>query len=152
MNINLNLHLYKKHLRFKQQEKGKLIYDPVRKKYIVLQPEELVRQLLLAYILEEDIYPLSRIRVEKAIRVNDMLRRFDIVIYDKNIQPFLIIETKSHSIPLSQDTFDQVARYNIPLRAPYLLITNGFNSYCAKIDHENEAYTLLDTLPALSLE
>jgi hypothetical protein len=152
MNINLNLHLYKKHLRFRQQEKSKLIYDPIRKKYVVLQPEELVRQLLLAYILEESIYPLSRIRVEKAIKVNEMLRRFDIVIYDKSIHPFLIIETKSHAVKLSQETFDQVARYNIPLKAPYLLITNGFNSYCAKIDHENGGYTMVDKLPFLSLD
>jgi len=108
-----------------------------------------VRQLLLQYIIHNELYPKNLIQVEKSIVVNDMIRRFDIVIYDKSIHPFILIEVKSHTLKLNQSAFDQVARYNIALKAPYLVLTNGVSTQCARIDHELGEFEFLDSLPSL---
>ena len=150
MNIDLDLHQYRQFLKLKKTKEDNLIFDPIRKKYIIIQPEEIVRQLFLAFILHENIYPVNLIQVEKGIRVNDLMKRFDVVIYDRKIRPFILIEIKSHKSKLNQTSFDQAARYNIALKAPYLILTNGMSTRCAFVDHQKEKYEFLSNLPSLS--
>lgn len=144
--IDLNLHKYKDQLKIKKEGKNVLIFDLIRKKYLVLQPEELVRQLLVLHLIEIG-YPIEKIQVEKGLKINGLRRRFDIVVYDKNFLPYLLIECKSHTVPISQDTFDQIANYNIELRAPYLLVSNGVQTFCCGLDFESKKITHLTTVP-----
>ncbi|NNF33208.1 MAG: type I restriction enzyme HsdR N-terminal domain-containing protein [Saprospiraceae bacterium] len=150
MNLDLNLHEYKSHLTIKNIDDVKYILDPIRKKYIQLQPEELVRQLLLAYFIHNGIFSKNLIQVEKMISVNQMKKRFDIVIYDQDIQPFLLVEVKSHTVPITQSTLDQVAIYNMTLKAPYLLVTNGVTTYSVAIDFDQRTYEFIDHIPDMT--
>ncbi len=150
MNIDLNLHEYKSYLKVKDVEGKKFILDPIRKKYILLQPEELVRQLLLAYFINGNIYPKNLIQVEKMISVNQMKKRFDIVVYDKSIQPFLLVEVKAHTWRINQSTLDQVAIYNMTMQAPFLLVTNGVTTYCAAINFDERTYNFIDHIPPIN--
>ena len=114
--------------KIKEEQGKEYIFDEVRKKWVVLTPEEWVRQNFLQYLIQVKNYPASLIAVEKEIAVADTKKRFDIVLYDKNHQPFMIIECKEMGVDLDNKTLDQVLRYNIALQVPFLVITNG--SYC----------------------
>jgi len=144
--IDIDLHKYKDHLKIKKEGRTVLIFDFIRKKYLVLQPEELVRQLLILHLVGIG-YPIEKIQVEKGLNINGLKRRFDIVVYDKNFLPYLLVECKSHTVPISQTTFDQIANYNIELRAPYLLVSNGVQTYCCELDFEHKKITHMQTLP-----
>jgi hypothetical protein len=125
----------------------KYVFDPIRKKNILLQPEELVRQLVLAYLVTEKKYRPNQIRIEWGIKVNGMPRRCDIVIFDKQLQPFFLVECKATNILISQDTFDQIARYNMTLNVQYLMVTNGIDTYCCQMDYNNNTYNYLTEIP-----
>ncbi|MES2849528.1 MAG: type I restriction enzyme HsdR N-terminal domain-containing protein [Bacteroidota bacterium] len=114
--------------KIKETAGKEFIFDAVRKKWVVLTPEEWVRQNFLQYLVQVKQYPASLIAVEKEINVADTKKRFDIVVYDKNHQPFMIVECKEMNVEMDNKTLDQVLRYNIALQVPYLVITNG--SYC----------------------
>lgn len=144
--IDINLHIYKDQLKIKKEGNSTFIFDQIRKKYIVLQPEELVRQLLILHLIKIG-YPKEKIQVEKGLNINGLKRRFDIVVYDQRFFPYLLIECKSHTVPISQDTFDQIANYNVQLRAPYLLVTNGLQTYCCELDFENKNINHLSAIP-----
>lgn len=131
-----------------KNEDGKTrVFDPVRKKYILLQPEEFVRQLLIQWITESGGINRNSIQVEKHIRINDLSRRFDLVIYDRSIQPFILVECKAADARIGQSTFDQIAVYNMALKAPYLVVTNGRSTYCVQVDHETKSYNFLSHIP-----
>ena len=100
------------------------IFDPVRKIWILLTPEEWVRQHFLQYLLSLE-YPPSLIAIEKKIEVGDLSKRCDIVVYSRDMQPFMIVECKQMDVPLSQQVLEQILRYHITLQPPYLIITNG---------------------------
>ena len=123
------------------------IKDKLRKKFIVLKPEEFVRQLLLEYFSQRKDYPFNLLQIEKMIDVNGVKKRFDMIVYDRNIHPFLLIECKSHKHPINQRVMDQISIYNFALKAPYLLVTNGIDSCCVKIDTINSTYTYMEKLP-----
>lgn len=146
--MDLALMRFKDFLQLRQDEKGlSSIYDPIRKKWLVLQPEEMVRQLVVAYLLEEKRYNKNRIKVEKSLRVNTLARRCDVLVYDRDMQPFLLIECKAPQVKISEATFRQLAAYNLPLRVPYLLAVNGIAAYCCRMDYEKESWELLETVP-----
>ncbi len=105
------------------------IFDDIRKKWFVLTPEEWVRQHVLNYLINVKKYPSSLISVEKEITLNDLKKRFDIVVYKKNLSPFLIIECKAPFIELNITTIEQAQRYNLILKANYLMITNGVSDF-----------------------
>jgi len=126
--------------------KSKTIFDPVRKKNVAATPEELVRQVIIQYLIREKSFPRSLLGIEISLVVNRLSKRCDIVAY-KGAQPMLLVECKAPSIKLSQDVFDQVARYNLTLRVPYLLVTNGTIAMCCKIDLEKSSYEFLEQLP-----
>lgn len=133
--------------RFKNSENKVAIFDVIRKKFIILTPEEWVRQHTVQFLLEEKKYPKSYINVEKLIKVNDTSKRYDIAVFKPNGELFLLIECKAPEVPISQDTFDQIARYNLKLKAEYLMVTNGLNHYFCQMDFENEKYIFLKELP-----
>ena len=125
-----------------------LIWDMIRKQYVVLQPEELVRQMLIVYLTDHAGYPTSRIRVEKGLVQKEKQGRYDIIIYDKAVTPWMLIECKSHKVNLTQGTFDQLSGYNRKMKAPYYLVSNGLSTFCYTANHEQKKYELLDTLPS----
>ena len=133
--------------RFKNSENKVAIFDVIRKKFIILTPEEWVRQHTVQFLLEEKKYPKSYINVEKLIKVNDTSKRYDIAVFKPNGELFLLIECKAPKVAISQNTFDQIARYNLKLKAEYLMVTNGLNHYFCQMDFENEKYVFLKELP-----
>lgn len=145
--LSIDLLRYQNRLRLRQQEGKRWLFDEVRKKWLVLQPEELVRQLTVHYLLEEKGYNRNRISTERGLNVNTLNRRFDLLVYDMQMQPFLLIECKAPEVPLKQATFDQIAVYNSQLNVPYLMITNGIDTYCYRINHERKQLSFLNTVP-----
>jgi hypothetical protein len=133
--------------RFKNRENKPLIFDVVRKKFMVLTPEEWVRQNTIQYLIKELNIPLSLINVEKQIKLHGTTKRYDIVTFNTDGSIFLIVECKADSIKISQDTFDQIARYNLVLKSTFLMVTNGIDHYYCKIDLQNQRYSFLETLP-----
>ena len=145
---NLNFPTYS--FRFKNSENKVSIFDEIRKKFILLTPEEWVRQHVVQFLLQDKKYPKSYINVEKLIKINDLSKRYDGVVFQPNGEIFLLIECKAPEVPISQQTFDQIARYNLVLKAKYLMVTNGLNHYFCQMDFENEKYVFLRELPEYS--
>ncbi len=141
----LNLPTY--NFRIKSNEKHTLIFDNLRKKYFVLTPEEWVRQHFVQFLVEQKKYPVSLIALEKQLLINNLKKRTDIVIFNKEGLPDIIVECKAPHIKITQDTFDQIARYNLKLKANYLVVTNGLEHYFCKMDLENESYVFLKEIP-----
>lgn len=136
--------------RFKNSENKVSIFDEIRKKFILLTPEEWVRQHVVQFLLQDKKYPKSYINVEKLIKINNLSKRYDGVVFQPNGDIFLLIECKAPQVPISQQTFDQIARYNLVLKAKYLMVTNGLNHYFCQMDFENEKYVFLKELPEYS--
>jgi hypothetical protein len=133
--------------RFKNSENKVSIFDDIRKKFIILTPEEWVRQHTVQFLLQEKNYPKSHVNVEKLVKVNDINKRYDVVVFHPDGALFLLIECKAPEVRITQDTFDQIARYNLKLKAEYLMVTNGLNHYFCQMDFENEQYVFLEELP-----
>lgn len=133
--------------RFKSSENKISIFDCIRKKFVVLQPEEWVRQHCLMYLMEVKGYPKSLINIEKELMVNDLKKRYDIVIFNPDGSIHLIVECKAPSVTINQQTFDQIAQYNQVLHATYLMVTNGLNHYYCQMDFINERYDFLRDIP-----
>lgn len=138
--------------RFKSNENKLSVFDEIRKKFILLTPEEWVRQNVVQFLLNEKKYPKSLTNVEKVIKVNDLTKRYDIVVYNSDGSIFLLVECKAPHIKITQETFNQIARYNLALKAEHLMVTNGLNHYFCKMDFENEKYIFLKDLPFLNHE
>ena len=133
--------------RLKSSENKPLIFDPIRKKFIRLTPEEWVRQHTVKHLMEAYNYPLSLINVEKEIRVNALSKRYDIVIFKPDGSLQLIVECKAPVIKITQETFDQIARYNLTVQAQFLMVTNGLTHYFCQMDYENKKYDFLPDFP-----
>ncbi|MEW7278905.1 type I restriction enzyme HsdR N-terminal domain-containing protein [Aquimarina sp. 2201CG1-2-11] len=133
--------------RFKSSENKVSIFDRIRKKFFILTPEEWVRQHTLQYLIEEKKYPESLINVEKLVKVNDLNKRYDIIIYNPDGSIHLIVECKSANVKITQETFDQIARYNLALDADYLMITNGINHYYCQMNYTDNCYVFLKDIP-----
>ncbi len=137
--------------RFKNSENKISIFDEIRKKFLILTPEEWVRQHVVRYLLEEKKYPKSYVNVEKIIKINGLTKRYDVVVFQPDGKIFLLIECKAPSVNISQDTFDQIARYNMSLDATYMMVTNGLNHYFCQMDYNQEKYRFLQNLPDYTL-
>jgi hypothetical protein len=147
MQVNIDLSSYSAELRLRKQDGKRQVYDPVRKKFVAFTPEEFVRQLLIAYLLKEKNYNINRIAAEKSITYNGMPRRFDLVVFDKEMHPFLFAECKSADQPINLAVFEQANRYNSSLKVPYLLVTNGPDIHCCRMDYEEKSYAFLEEIP-----
>ncbi|WP_299002873.1 type I restriction enzyme HsdR N-terminal domain-containing protein [uncultured Tenacibaculum sp.] len=141
----LNLPSYT--FKLKSNENKTLIFDNLRKKYVVLTPEEWVRQHFVQLLIQEKNYPISLIAIEKQLIINNLKKRTDIVIFASDGNPNIIVECKAPHIPITQGTFDQIARYNLKLDANYLIVTNGLQHFFCMLDKENETYVFLRDIP-----
>lgn len=135
------------HFRLKNSENKPYIFDPIRKKFVRLLPEEWVRQHTLKYLMETKGYPASLINVEKEITLKHTRKRYDIVVFKPDGSILIVIECKSHTTVITQAVFDQIARYNLELQASLLMVTNGLAHYYCTLDYEQQRYQFLEELP-----
>ncbi|MET7029050.1 type I restriction enzyme HsdR N-terminal domain-containing protein [Sediminicola luteus] len=136
--------------RFKNSENKVQIFDVIRKKFVVLQPEEWVRQHVVHHLLSDKNYPKSLINVEKQVKLNSMIKRYDVVVYNSDASIEILVECKAPEIKITQTVFDQIARYNMQLKANYLMVTNGQDHFYCKMDLQEEKYTFLKHIPDFS--
>jgi hypothetical protein len=135
-------------LKTRVNEDGKTeVFDAIRKKYVVLQPEEWVRQQFIGFLTEQKNYPPSLIGIEKGLKINQLQKRFDAVVYDRNGSPLVLIEFKAPTVKLSEKTFSQVAAYNLKMKVKYLIISNGLTHYCCSMDYKNNSFRFLKDIP-----
>ena len=131
-----------------KEEAGKeLIFDEIRKQWVRLTPEEWVRQNFIQYLIQTKKYPSTLIGVEKEIKLGELKKRFDILVYNQQHQPWMMIECKAMDIALNEDVLAQVLRYNISIPVQYLVITNGSYTYCYK--RTQDQFQMLTDLPVL---
>ena len=136
--------------RFKKAEDNLLIFDVIRKKFVLLQPEEWVMQHVVHFLLTTKGYPKSLMNVEKQLIVNKLSKRYDVVVFKPDSSIFLLVECKAPQVKITQDVFDQIARYNRGLGATYLMVTNGLEHYYCQMDYVLEKYTFLKEIPDFS--
>lgn len=136
--------------RLKSSENKVRIFDVVRKKFVALQPEEWVRQHVLHELIFDKGYPKNHINVEKQLKVNELQKRYDIVVYNTDGSIHLLVECKAPKIKVTQQTFDQIAQYNMQLKATYLMVTNGLEHFYCQMDYEEEKYIFLRHIPDFS--
>jgi len=141
----LNLPTYSFNIKLIEQRK--YIFDFIRKKFVILTPEEWVRQNFLKYLVDEKNYPASLIAVEKEFKLNKLSKRSDAIVYNKSGNPILIVECKAASVNIDQKVFDQIARYNMKLNVEFLVVTNGLEHYCCKINYKTQKYAFLKDIP-----
>lgn len=134
-------------LKTRQEGERTMVFDPLRKRYVALTPEEWVRQHFVHFLIMVKGYPASRIGNEISLKVGDMKKRCDTVVYDTQAKPLMIVEYKAPSVQITQKVFDQVWRYNLPLRVPYIIISNGLQHFCCKVDYENNKTEFLPEIP-----
>lgn len=123
------------------------IFCTIRKKNLVLTPEEGVRQNFINYLITQKNYPKSLISVEGEIKVNNLRKRYDILVWDRDLEPFMLIECKAPSIKITQQTLDQVSIYSQSIDAKYFLLTNGGETFCMKKDDFKKIYALEEEIP-----
>jgi len=133
--------------KIKKEDGKEFIFDEVRKRWVILSPEEWVRQNFLQYLIRVKKYPASLIAVEKEIKLGELKKRFDIVVYDGNTNPWMIIECKEMNVALNITVLDQALRYNITLQVPYMVITNG--SHCMALAMQKNTMIEIHELPIL---
>jgi hypothetical protein len=131
---HLDIHFSPTSLTIQQVNGRSKVWDDVRKKWLLLTPEELVRQSCVQYLMTAMQYPTTKIAIEKSLLYNGRLKRFDIVVYDKTFKPWMLIECKRPEVPITEQTLFQATQYLASLNAPYVWLTNGVHNYCAHID------------------
>mgnify|MGYP003519550589 CR=1 FL=1 len=131
--------------RIKTENSRNLIFDSLRKKWVVLTPEEWVRQNFVQYLLQVKNYPASLIALEKEIKLGELKKRFDILVYDNKHQPWMMIECKAGEVKLDEKVLEQILRYNISVPVEYIVITNGAATYAWQRQTNN--FELIDELP-----
>lgn len=141
----LNLPEYS--FKIKQDGKRVQIFDPFRKKYLVLSPEEWVRQHLLQFLVQDRRFPASRISIETGLKYNQLTKRADILVHDAYGKPHLLVECKAPAVKITQDAFDQIARYNMVFKVKYLVVSNGIHHFCCEMDYKTNTYTYLKEIP-----
>jgi type I site-specific restriction endonuclease len=124
------------------------VFDPVRRKYVALTPEEWVRQHFISYLVTSRSVPKTLIAVEISLKYNRQVKRADILVYGKAGKPGMVVECKAPSVKITQDVFDQVALYNMTLNVPFLVVTNGLEHFACLIDKRNSTYAFLEEIPA----
>ena len=141
----LNLPNYPKKISERQ---GKpFIFDIVRRKNVALTPEEWVRQHFVNYLITEKHYPKERIANEVTVSLNGMSRRCDTVVYNHYLEPIVIVEYKAPTVPITQEVFEQIKRYNLCLHVEILIVTNGMEHYCCRIDYKDAKVEYLNEIP-----
>ena len=145
--MNLKLLDYQPFIEIKRSNGRVEIKDPVRNKYLALTPEEHVRQLFIQYLIRSKGYSKNRLSIEREIHYNQRQKRFDLLIYDQAMQPYMLVECKAPRVKLKQDTSEQISSYNQGLRVPYLCMTNGQETLVFKMDYQIHQAQLLAEFP-----
>ena len=143
--LKLNFNSY--NFKIKIKDNKKFIFDIIRRKYILLTPEEWVRQHCLRHLIEELNIPASLIQVEKAISTGNTKGRFDIIAFNPDGTVYLLVECKAVNVEIDQSVFDQIARYALNMKNSYLMVTNGLSHYFCQIDNEQKQYLFLEQIP-----
>jgi hypothetical protein len=141
----LNLPTYS--FKLKSVDGRNLIFDEIRRRYVVLTPEEWVRQNFIRYLIIEKSYPPSLLALEKQFAYNKMVKRSDILVFNRKGIPVLMIECKAPGVNVNQEVFDQIALYNLKFNVPYLVVTNGIHHYCCKYELSQGRYRFLEEIP-----
>ncbi|MEN0003428.1 MAG: type I restriction enzyme HsdR N-terminal domain-containing protein [Bacteroidota bacterium] len=149
--IDLQLTRFQSDLTTKKADDKRWIYDPFRKKWLVLLPEELVRQLFLQYLIQEKKYNKNFIGIEQQLTVNTLQKRCDILVYDPEINPWLIVECKAPRVKIDDKVLHQIITYNMELQVQYLVLTNGIQTFCGSIDYKAGTYNFLPALPSFPI-
>ena len=144
------LNLPKINIKSKLVDESIQIFDIVRKKYLLLTPEEWVRQHVVHYLIFHKRYPLGLMQIEKLIKYNSLKTRADILVLDTNSNPLILVECKAPSVSIDKDAFFQIAKYNSSLKAKYLFVTNGLVHYCCEMDYASGATNYLKEFPEYS--
>lgn len=142
----LNLPGYEAKIREKDGKRE--IFDRLRRCYVALTPEEWVRQHFVNMLIEHKGYPATLTANEVPITLNGMMRRCDTVVYDKNLRPIAIVEYKAPTVKIDEKVFAQIARYNLVLKVNFLIVSNGLQHFCCKMDYEKNSYSFLREIPA----
>ena len=141
------LNLQKINIKSKLDNNSIQVFDIIRKKYFILTPEEWVRQHVIHYLIFHKKYPKGLMQVEKLIKYNNLNTRADIVVFDRNSIPVILVECKAPSVAINKNAFDQIAKYNFNLKANFLFVTNGINHYCCKINYNDGGVEYLQEIP-----
>jgi len=141
----LNLPIYP--FQIKEEDKKTKIFDEIRRRFFVLTPEEWVRQHLIQFLIAVKGYPKNLIAVEKGLKLNGLQKRMDVLVYDKNGKALLMAECKAPEVKINQSVFEQIGRYNIQMKLPYLLVSNGLEHYCAHVNFNNGQIDFLKDIP-----
>ena len=147
LDLQLDLTRFQSEIQVKQENGKRWIWDFIRRKWLVLLPEELVRQLLVQYLLLELGVNKNRIAIERGLHVNGLQKRCDILVYNTEMSPWLLIECKAPKVALNDGVFRQIATYNMPLQVPYLMVCNGPQAYCCSINFEEQSFEFLPAIP-----
>jgi len=134
-------------LKIRKQNGKNYIFDRLRKQWVRLTPEEFVRQQFVSFLIEHKGYPSGRMANEIEIVLGNVKKRCDTVLYDNYLHPLMIIEYKAPSLAISQKTFDQIARYNLALQVPWLIVSNGIRHFCCRLDKEKKEYAFINEIP-----
>jgi len=137
-------------LRIKKQQGKEYAFDRLRKQFVRLTPEEYVRQQFISFLIDYKGYPSGRLANEIEIVLGNVRKRCDTVLYDDYLQPLMIIEYKSPSLTIGQKAFDQIARYNFTLQVPWLIVSNGIQHFCCRMDKEKKEYVFFNDIPEYS--
>lgn len=141
----LNLPSYS--FKLKQDKDKTYVFDAIRKKYVLLTPEEWVRQHIIQFVIQEKKYPASLVAVEIGLKYNQLQKRADVLVYNTSGKPLLLIECKASEVKITQEVFHQIALYNMTYKVAYLLVTNGLEHYCCVMDYTNNTYQFLQDIP-----
>jgi len=143
--LSLNLPIFETKLSVRDGKN--VIFDIIRKRYVALTPEEWVRQHFINYLITHKGYPASLMANEVFLKLNNTQKRCDTVLYRRDLTARMIIEYKAPHIEITQAVFNQITRYNMVLKVDYLIVSNGLQHYCCKIDYTNQTYTFLTDIP-----
>ena len=146
----LQLNLPSAALKITRKENRDYVFDTLRKKYVALTPEEWVRQNFVHFLIRYKNYPVGLLANEVQISLNSTRKRCDTVLCNRNLTARMIIEYKAPSVNITQEVFNQITRYNIVLKVDYLIVTNGINHYCCRVDYRNNSYSFLRDIPEYS--
>ena len=141
----LNLPAYE--ARITTNDGKRQIFDPLRKSYVALTPEEWVRQHFVNFLLNVKGFPATLMANEVAITLNGMKKRCDTVVYDKALKPRVIVEYKAPTVKITKEVFAQISRYNLTLKVDYLIVSNGLQHYCCMMDYASNTYRFLQEIP-----
>ena len=133
--------------KFSEEDGQRKIFDIIRKKHLVLTPEEWVRQHMVHFLIEYKQYPKGLMAIEKSIKMDGLIRRPDIVIYDRDLKPLMIVELKAPEIVLKEDVILQIAMYNKVLKSPFIILSNGIKHFCAKVNYIENRLDFLEDIP-----